>query len=130
MHGFCTRWYDMQTRSFVRRNPPECKARNTQTMSNPKPNNSTAAVFVGFSLFLMRRYIEKSALTEEAAENRKSHRHANIRILTPVVCAVLAMSLSFADTTLSVLLFTLLIIFNLTPKGADIVDRMISRKKN
>jgi uncharacterized membrane protein len=85
-------------------------------------------LFVGISLFAMRRYITKCTSAEEKIANAKSTRHANIRILTPVVLSFIAMCLCFANTTLSLLFFTLTILFNLTPKGADTVDALISPK--
>ena len=58
----------------------------------------------------MRRYIIKSDRIESITLNAKSIRHGRIRLLVPVICAVVAMGLCFINTLASMILFTLLII--------------------
>ena len=84
-------------------------------------------ICIGISLFIMRRYIIHSDRIESVELSTKSNRHAIIRLFIPVICAALAMGLSFVNTLLSVSLFTFLIIFNLTPAGADVIDFLIGK---
>ncbi len=84
-------------------------------------------VLIGVSLLSTRNYIIKSDRIESITLTAKSTRHANIRLLVPVICAVLAMGLCFINTLASMLLFTLLIVFNLTPLGADAIDFLIGK---
>ena len=84
-------------------------------------------ILIGVSIYTMRSYIIKSDRIETIPLSAKSIRHANIRLLVPVICAVFAMGLCFVNTIASMVLFTLLIIFNLTPAGADVVDFLIGK---
>ncbi len=84
-------------------------------------------VLIGVSLSAMRRYIVKSDHIESVDLSSKSIRHANIRLWIPVAVAVVAVAISFISPLLSVSLFTLLIIFNLTPVGADLIDALIRK---
>ncbi len=87
-------------------------------------------VLIGVSMFDMKIYIYRSNLNETVQVTAKSIRHSNIRLLVPVICSVISMGLSFISTTLSMLVFTLLILFNLTQKGADLVDYLIRKQEN
>ncbi len=84
-------------------------------------------VLIGLSLFRMRKFILKVHLKDDIQLTTKSKRHANIRLLVPVFCAVLAIAICFMNTYASMLVFTLLILFNLSQKGADAVDFIISK---
>lgn len=87
-------------------------------------------ILIGVSMFDMKIYIYRSNLNETVQVTPKSIRHSNIRLLVPVICSVISMGLSFISTTLSMLVFTLLILFNLTQKGADLVDYLIRKQEN
>lgn len=87
-------------------------------------------IFIGISLSAMRNYIVKADHIETAVLSPKSIRHANIRLWIPVVCAIIAMRLSFVHSMMSVGIFTLLIIFNITPAGADLIDKLIRKTSN
>lgn len=86
-------------------------------------------IFIGISLYRMKKYIVKSNRTDDLQINAKSLRHSNIRLLVPVICAVLAIVFCFINTHASMILFTLLIIFNLTKAGADAVDFLIGKRE-
>lgn len=86
-------------------------------------------ILIGVSMFDMKIYIYRSNLNETVQVTPKSIRHSNIRLLVPVICSVISMGLSFISTTLSMLVFTLLILFNLTQKGADLVDYLIRKQE-
>lgn len=100
-----------------------------------KYNNTQLAVIlyglniicIGVSLFRMKTYILKSNQKEDLHLTAKSIRHANIRLLVPVFCAVIAIGVCFINTVASLVLFTTLIIFNLTSAGADVVDFLIGK---
>jgi len=82
-------------------------------------------ILIGLSLARMRSYIVKSDRIDNLEITIKSNRHANIRLLVPVICALIAIGVGFINTEISMGLFTLLILFNLTPAGADSVDYLI-----
>jgi uncharacterized membrane protein len=84
-------------------------------------------IFIGISLYRMKNYILKFNLKEDLQMTAKSIRHANIRLLVPVYCSFIAIGVCFISTKVSIVLFTLLIFFNLTKVGADFVDYLISK---
>lgn len=75
----------------------------------------------------MKNYILKFNIKEDLQMTAKSIRHANIRLLVPVYCAFIAIGVCFINTKVSMILFTLLILFNLTHFGADFVDYLIGK---
>ncbi len=70
----------------------------------------------------MKNYIIKFNLKYDLQLTPKSIRHANIRLLVPVYCSLIAIDICFINTKVSLILFTLLIFFNLTKLGAAFVD--------
>ncbi len=84
-------------------------------------------ILIGLSLYGMKGHIHKSNHLEEKQPTAKSRRHANIRLLVPVFCSVIAINVCFISTMTSMILFTVLIVFNLTQAGADFVDYLTSK---
>jgi len=72
-------------------------------------------IAIGLALFWMRQYALTSPNIATVRTNRAANRRANIRILMPVVLAALAITISFYDTRLSFVLFTVAIAFNIFP---------------
>lgn len=98
-------------------------------------NYTTLAIFwyglniilIGISLLNLKRHILKYNIHEDIKPTRKSIRHSNIRLLVPVICSIISIGLSFINTNLSMAVFTLLILFSLTQRGADFVDYLIEK---
>ena len=84
-------------------------------------------ILSGISLFNLKKHIQKFNLHEDATLTAKSVRHSNIRLLVPVICAIISIGLSFINTNLSMSVFTALILFCLTQRGADFVDYLIGK---
>ncbi len=84
-------------------------------------------IFIGITLYKMKIYIQHFNHHDDLQLTAKSIRHSNIRLLVPVFCAAIAVGLCFLNTTLCLIIFTVLIIFNLTQKGADLVDYLINK---
>ncbi len=72
-------------------------------------------VLIGFTLFLMRKYIEKTPAISRIPVGHDEIVGGYVRILLPVFSAFAAILLSFWNTSLSILLFSFAIIFNLIP---------------
>jgi uncharacterized membrane protein len=72
-------------------------------------------ILIGLTLFFMRRYIEKNPTIETIPVGRDEVIGGYVRILLPVVSAFVAIILSFWNTSFSLLLFSLAIVFNLIP---------------
>ena len=74
-------------------------------------------ILIGISLFIMRQYAINSKTIENASFTKVENEHANMRILSPVGAAVVAIFVSFFSSSLAILLFTIAILFNLLEKS-------------
>lgn len=74
-------------------------------------------ILIGLSLFSMRQYVINSDTIENATVTKTENEHANMRILLPVVAAVIAIFVSFYSSVTAILLFTIAILFNLLEKS-------------
>ena len=79
----------------------------------------------GLALFWMRQYALTSPNIATVRTNRAANRRANIRILMPVILATLAIILSFYDTRLSFVLFTVAIAFNIFPASMHLATWLL-----
>ena len=98
------------------------------------PNNRVSiavyglnVVLIGFSLYLMRRHIEKDVEIETVDITRIDRRSGYIRILFPVAMAVLAIIVSIWSTNLAKAFFILGILFNLVPASSNIMHSWLDR---
>lgn len=78
-------------------------------------------VSIGLSLFWMRRYVTRAATIENEKVSPTEEAHAYVRILLPVCCAIIAVGLSFLNTTLSLSFFTIAILFNLSRRSTGLI---------
>lgn len=88
-------------------------------------------IFIGLILFKMRNYAIKSSTIENTPTTKTENEHANMRILLPVIAAILAIVISFFSTSFAIVIFTLAILFNLLEKSTKHTFRLIDvfRKK-
>lgn len=78
-------------------------------------------IIIGVILLLMRLHIENSPKIETVALPIAEWRSGYIRIILPIISAVLAIALSFVSTTLSIAIFIFAILFNLIPTSSNII---------
>ncbi|MBP9821445.1 MAG: DUF1211 domain-containing protein [Candidatus Pacebacteria bacterium] len=78
-------------------------------------------VAIGLSLFWMRRYVTRAVTIENEKVSPTEEAHAYVRILLPVFCAIVAVGLSFLNTTLSLSFFTIAILFNLSRRSTGLI---------
>jgi len=78
-------------------------------------------IFIGLSLFRMRRYAEKSVQIETDIVTVYERNHAYVRILFPVFCALVAIGVAYYSTTLSLFLLTIGILFNLSRRSTSYI---------
>ncbi|MBP9712023.1 MAG: DUF1211 domain-containing protein [Candidatus Pacebacteria bacterium] len=71
-------------------------------------------LLIGMTLYWMRRYVLFSDHIKNPEITHREIRGSTIRTLVPVVFALIAMPLSFYSISLSLTLFTLAVIFNLS----------------
>lgn len=77
-------------------------------------------IIIGLTLLWMKQHVIRSH-DIKAILTPRDRRHGDIRILLPVVFAVVAMLLSIVSTQISFALFAFAILFNLIPKSTDII---------
>jgi uncharacterized membrane protein len=67
-------------------------------------------------------------MSREIVRALPQRRHAYVRILFPVFCALIAMYVAFMNTEIALILLTVGILFNLLPKSTTIIDRIFNIK--
>lgn len=82
-------------------------------------------ILIGMTLFFMRRYMEDHPLIETAELHIDEKVSGYVRILFPVVTALLGITFSFINPTISIILFALGIIFNLVPASTNVIHRLL-----
>jgi uncharacterized membrane protein len=85
-------------------------------------------IAIGVTLYAMRNYVVRSETIETDEITERSVRHGTIRTLMPPLCGVAAIGLSFVGTTLSLVVLTFAIVFNLMPGVVDGIDRLFFKK--
>ncbi len=80
-------------------------------------------VIIGMCLYFMRRYVFYSDHIKNPEITPHEITGSTIRIMVPVVFAIIAIPISFYSTTLSLSLFTLAVIFNLFPYSTKLFQR-------
>ena len=74
-------------------------------------------ILIGISLWTMRRYVIKSSEIENTPFTKTENEHANMRILLPVVVAIVAIAVSFFHKEIALVFFTIAIVFNLSRRS-------------
>jgi uncharacterized membrane protein len=81
-------------------------------------------ILIGLNLLAMRLYIEKSTSIENLERTAEQRFGALIRIMTPVICATIAIPLSFISTTGAFLLLIFAVAYNFNNNAADNTRRL------
>jgi uncharacterized membrane protein len=87
-------------------------------------------VLIGLSLYIMRRYVIRSHEIENTPFTRIENEHANMRILFPVIVAVIAFAVSFLNKDAALVFFTIAIIFNLSRRSTRYMFNFIDLFRN
>ncbi len=82
-------------------------------------------ILIGLVLYWMRRHAENSPHIETVPITKSDYRSGYIRILFPVFSAFFAIGVGFWNTTVSVVFFTIAILFNLLPASSNIIHRWL-----
>lgn len=80
---------------------------------------------IGLTLYWMRRYVLFSEHIKNPEITKREIRGSTIRTLVPVVFALLAIPLSFFSIMLSLFLFTLAVIFNLSSYSTKLFEDVL-----
>jgi len=82
-------------------------------------------ILIGMTLFFMRRYIEDHPKIETEALHLDEKVSGYVRILFPVVTALLGVVISSVSPVASIVLFASGIIFNLVPASTNVIHRAL-----
>lgn len=74
-------------------------------------------IFIGISLYIMRQYVIKSPNIRNESFTDIENKHANMRILVPVFSAIIAIIVAFFNPEVSMFLFTVAILYNLSRRS-------------
>jgi len=79
-------------------------------------------IFIGLTLYWMRRYVLYSDHIKNPEISEREIHGSTIRTLVPVFFATIAIPLSFISTPLSLSLFTLAVVFNLSSYSTKLFE--------
>lgn len=82
-------------------------------------------ILIGMTLYWMRRYVLYSEHIKNPEITKKEIRGSTIRTLVPVVFAIIAIPLSFLSIKISLILFTLAVIFNLSTYSTSLFENTL-----
>jgi uncharacterized membrane protein len=91
---------------------------------------SLNVILASASLFWLRNYIINSPDVKNPEISQLMKRNSNIRMLVPIVSAIIAIAISFFNTSLALFLLVFPIIFNSIPGGIDAIESLINRFKS
>lgn len=87
-------------------------------------------IFIGLTLYWMRRYVLYSPHIKNPEIAQREIRGSTIRTLVPVFCAMVAIALSFWHPKVSLFIFTLAVIFNLTSSSTRLIEKFFKMKRD
>jgi uncharacterized membrane protein len=82
-------------------------------------------ILVSLSLIWMRSHVFSSGNIDHARVNASERRRGAVRLLLPLLCAVVAIVLCYFDTRYSILFFTIAVLFNILPGGTRMAEQVI-----
>ncbi|MEK7135258.1 MAG: TMEM175 family protein [Patescibacteria group bacterium] len=84
----------------------------------------THIILIGLTLYWMRRYVLYSDHIKNPEISHHEVTGSTIRTLVPVVFAMVAIALSFKDVNLSLVVFTLAVLFNLSSTSSRMFEKI------
>jgi multisubunit Na+/H+ antiporter MnhC subunit len=85
-------------------------------------------IIIGLTLYYMRHYVFYSPHIKNPEITEHEIFGSTVRILVPVLFSLIAIVVSFYNTTLSLTLFTLAVIFNLFPYSTYLLQKLLGNK--
>ena len=84
-------------------------------------------ILTGLTLYWMRKYVLYSPHIQNPEITKREIRGSTVRTLVPVVCAIVAIPLSFWSIGVALTLLTLAVIFNLSSYSTRIFESIIKK---
>jgi uncharacterized membrane protein len=82
-------------------------------------------IIIGICLFMIRSYVFNSDHIKNIEVSRQEIRRGTVRIFVPILFAMLAIILSFFNNYLSLILFTLAVIFNFSQTSTSLISNFV-----
>lgn len=82
-------------------------------------------ILIGLTLYWMRRYVIFSQHIQNPEISQREIRGSTVRTLAPVVFSLIAIPLSFWSIKISLALFTLAVIFNLSSYSTRLFEKLL-----
>ena len=80
-------------------------------------------ILIGLTLFWMRRYVLYSEHIQNPSISAREIHGSTVRTIIPIIFALIAIPLSFLSTGFSLILFTLAVLFNLSPYSTKFFEK-------
>lgn len=78
-------------------------------------------ILLALATLWMRTYAKNSHNIENSHVTKKEHRHAQARIMFPIVSALIAMAVAPLNTTVALAIFTIGVFFNISSRSTKIL---------
>lgn len=86
---------------------------------------SIHVILIELVLYKMREYISNTKEIEKSEVTHTEENHAKARIIFPMICAIVAIPLSFINPALSLLVLTSGILFNFSKQSTHLTFRIV-----
>ena len=84
-------------------------------------------ILIGLCLYWMRNYVIYSPHIQNPEISKHEIRGSTVRTLAPVVFAIIAIPLCFYNIILSLILFTLAVLFNLSSYSTELFEKIVKK---
>ena len=84
-------------------------------------------ILIGLTLYWMRRYVLYSEHIKNPEITKREIRGSTIRTLVPVFFAIVAILICFWSVKISLILFTLIVIFNLSTMSTRLFEKLLKK---
>lgn len=86
-------------------------------------------IFIGLTLFYMRKHITNSNTIENEKISRKEYLGGTVRIFVPVVMALIAIVIGYFNTVVALVLFTIGVAFNILPNSTAFFYKILYKEE-
>jgi uncharacterized membrane protein len=87
---------------------------------------ATNIICIGLALYSMRQHVIKSDEIKNTPFTKIENAHANVRLLLPVVIAIIAIGVSFVHKNIALSFFTIAILFNLSSRSTRYMFSLVN----
>lgn len=85
---------------------------------------------ISISLYILRIYLKLTKKLDFEKFNSKDRRYSRIRLLIPLISTILVIPISFWNTSVSIFIYTFIVLFNFFPGGIVFFEKLFSIKQS